>query len=177
MVLLHHNLYLDMEPEDPNKSGPQVGAIVAVVIVVLILLVGGWYVWSQSSTTPAPETQTGATGNSDTGSTNAPMSVTVTYTDTGFSPTSVTVSKGGTVTWVNQSGHAMWVASGIHPTHTVYDGTALSEHCAAGYTGPSPFDQCKPGDSYTFTFNESGTWQYHNHSGAEDQGTVIVAGQ
>ena len=105
--------------------------------------------------------------------------MTVTYTDTGFSPASVTVTEGQTVTWVNQSSKQMWVASARHPDHTVYDSSTKDAHCAAGYTGAVPFDECKgdtAGASYSFTFTKAGDWKYHNHVNAADFGTVVVTG-
>ncbi len=102
------------------------------------------------------------------------MSATVTYTSAGFSPKSVTIAKGGTVTFVNQAGSAMWVASDPHPVHTSYDGTSRSQHCAAGYTGPKPFDQCSGTGNFTFTFDKAGSFGYHNHSNDNDAGTIIV---
>ncbi len=103
--------------------------------------------------------------------------VTVTYTDSGFSPASVTVTQGQTVIWVNQSSHSMWVASAVHPTHTVYGGTNKNAHCAEGYTGSMPFDECAAvtsGSSYSFTFDKVGDWKYHNHANVADFGSVTV---
>jgi plastocyanin len=159
-----------------------------IVIIVAILAIGGWYLYSQGKATPAipsgqtqtnqnpqgpdytPPADTGATGNS-----LFPMSATVMLTNAGFSPASITVAKGGTVTWVDQSGAPMWVASAVHPSHTSYDDSSRSEHCTPGYSGPVPFDQCKEETThYSFTFNEAGTWNYHNHVSASETGTVIV---
>ncbi len=99
----------------------------------------------------------------------------VKYTDSGYSPDIITIKKGDTVTWENESSSPMWTASGVHPTHTVYSGTSLSEHC------PDPnnisFDECQKvgsGQSWSFTFTKTGTWSYHNHAHASDTGTVIV---
>jgi len=69
----------------------------------------------------------------------------------------------------------MWVASDPHPAHTGYDGTSLAQHCATGST-PS-FDECSSvakGSSYSFTFNKSGSWGYHNHANHSYAGTVVV---
>ena len=164
------------------------------VVIVVILLVGGFIWWQgmQATTdipvTPSsdvivtpPEPVTTAATTTDTATTTpsvtaAPMSVTVNYTDSGFSPSPITVAKGGTVTFVNKGSAQMWVATGPHPAHTGYDGDATSRaiHCAAGYTGPKPFDQCVVGTSYTFTFDKTGTWPFHNHVKASDFGQVIV---
>ena len=147
------------------------GKILGIVAAVLVVL-GGWYVFQGTpaqapvATTPTPATTTPTTAT-------AP-SVTITYTNQGFSPESVTVPSGATVTFVNQSSNKMWVASDPHPTHQGYDGTTRSQHCAAGYTGPAPFDQCSAGDSFSFTFIKIGTWGYHNHGAPSNKGSITV---
>ncbi len=170
-------------------------------IIVLAVLVGGIY-WAVHKTanpvTPGTYTQTKDNANNPdytpnpqssaattstgvnvgvniTTTTSSAKTVAVTYTDSGFSPKTVSISVGDTVKFVNKSGKPMWVASASHPSHTVYDGTNLSAHCAAGAT-PS-FDQCKSvakGLSYIFTFTKAGTWAYHNHSISSDFGSVVV---
>ena len=86
-----------------------------------------------------------------------------------------TWTTGTTVTFTAAPGaDELWVASNPHPTHEGYDGTTRDQHCAAGYAGPTPFDQCATGTTYTFTFNQIGTWGYHNHGNHSDTGTVIV---
>ncbi len=102
------------------------------------------------------------------------MSATVTYSASGFSPATITIAKGGTVTFVDQAGTPMWVASDEHPSHTEFDGTSRTTHCATGYTGTKPFDQCGAGQSYSFMFSKVGTFDYHNHSAAQYTGKVVV---
>lgn len=102
-------------------------------------------------------------------------SVIVTYTDSGFAPSSVNIKVGQTATFKNESSQSMWVASGVHPTHKLYSGTALSDHCPD--TSNTAFDECQgipAGQSWSFTFEKSGTWGYHNHLHAADKGTVVV---
>jgi plastocyanin len=85
----------------------------------------------------------------------------VTYTDSGFSPKTIIVAKGGTVQFINKSRGNMWIASDPHPTHN-------------GYIG---FDQTRAvanGSSWTFTFDKAGSWTYHNHMAPTLNGTVIV---
>ena len=105
--------------------------------------------------------------------TGAPMQATVTYNGTSYTPSTVTIAKGGRVTFMSTSG-TMWVASDPHPTHTSYDGTTRAVHCAPGYTGAAPFDQCSPGATFTMVFNKTGTFGYHNHMNDQIGGTVIV---
>ena len=148
---------------------------VSVIVVILIVLGLGWWWYDSQMPVATPVTQT--TTTSTTGTSTAPMTATVTYTDSGFSPASVTVAKGGTVTFVNNSSNPLWVASDPHPIHNAYDGTTLQQHCAAGYAGLPPFDECtsvNQGSSWSFTFNTTGNWGYHNHEAAENQGTVVV---
>lgn len=96
----------------------------------------------------------------------------ITYTPTGFSPSTVTIKQGQTVTFVNQSGKKMWIGSAIHPTHEKYSGTTLSNHCPD--TTLNAFDQCATGDIYSFIFKKVGTWGYHNHVSSGDRGVIVV---
>lgn len=101
----------------------------------------------------------------------------VTLTDTGFTPASVTVARGETVRFINDSSRGMWVGSDEHPTHTEYDGTSTREHCANGMNTASSFDQCASvakGDFWDYTFKKSGTFDFHNHVGASNTGTIVV---
>ncbi len=85
----------------------------------------------------------------------------VTYTDTGFSPSPITVKKGTTVVFVNESGSQMLVASASYPTHQVL---------------PS-FVQIKAvskGGVYEYTFESEGTWKYQNDMSPKDSGSVTV---
>lgn len=109
----------------------------------------------------------------DTGVVANPTSVTVTYDGANFSPASVTVPVGGTIHWVDTSGQ-MWVASNPHPVHTGYDGTDRTTHCAAGYSGAAPFDQCASGSTFSFTFTKAGSFGYHDHLNHSAAGNVTV---
>lgn len=135
-------------------------------LVVVIILGGGYLLW-QSSAPSADGTPT------PTPTPSAPMSATVTYSASGFSPSEVTIKKGGVVTWTNSSGGEMWVASAQHPSHTVYAGTSREAHCPD--TAGTAFDQCSGSTgNYSFTFQKVGTWNYHDHLSAQKFGKVTV---
>jgi len=105
----------------------------------------------------------------DTGST------VITYTDSGFSPSELVVEAGTEVTFVNNSSGSFWPASAIHPTHTVYPGSNISL-CGTA-EALSAFDACgsiAAGSSYSFTFDEVGSWNYHNHLQVSQTGRVVV---
>lgn len=165
---------------------------VVTLCAVAVVGLAGWYAYTNYYSAPAsvatntdttdqtvlPKTDTGTTGagidvNTDTSVTvGTPMSATITLTASGFTPESVTVKKGGTVTFINETTGNMWVATAQHPTHTVYAGTTLAEHCNGA--SDTSFDQCKNGKEYSFAFNKVGSWKYHNHLVAGQFGTVVV---
>jgi len=152
-------------------------------VVIAIVVISGGYWWLQGSQAPAAVDAVDDAGVQQTmpviGSTTpeaiveAALSATVTYDGSSYSPASVTIKQGGTVTFTS-SVSTMWVASGPHPTHTKYDDTARDVHCVAGYSGAAPFDQCIAGTTYTFTFNKVGTWPFHDHANATAFGSVTV---
>ena len=83
---------------------------------------------------------------------------TIIITDSGFSPDSITIKPGTTVTWINEGEGEHWPASNFHPTHEIYPE-------GGGCIG-SMLDACrglKKGESYSFTFNKLGAWGIHDH--------------
>jgi plastocyanin len=145
------------------------------VIGVVVVIVVGLYLWmSQASAPSTDQSGTSSTSTSiDMGTSTAPMSATVSYDGNSFSPSSVTVMQGGTVTFVDTAG-SMWIASDPHPEHNGYDGTTRQQHCASGYSGATPFDECSSGSTFSFTFDKAGSWGYHDHLNDGAQGTVVV---
>ena len=121
---------------------------------------------NQSQGTPM-ENQTQPSQNN----TNATV---VTYTDSGFQPQEITVEKGDTVIWESSSSRPMWVGSDQHPVHTEYAGSSLREHCSNGDQNTAAFDQCSTGDRFSFTFEKTGEWGYHNHRYSQHTGKVTV---
>ena len=128
--------------------------------------------------TQNPQTNPNATSDAGGETTSRPgpsENVTViNYTDNGFSPGQVTVEEGETVVWVSESSRPMWIGSDRHPVHSQYSGSTLQEHCTNGDQTSSAFDQCSTGDRFTFTFEKTGKWSYHNHRYSTHTGTVTV---
>jgi len=99
--------------------------------------------------------------------------VTVEMSASGFSPNSLTISAGDTVNFVTTDSTSRWPASFFHPTHKNYPGSAFSK-CGSGEV---IFDACEgisQTESFSFTFDEVGTWGYHDHQSAGTSGTIIV---
>jgi plastocyanin len=163
------------------------------IVIIVILGVGGFMWWQNSQSasmnvesgpvetasenTGVPNTVTASDASStatvQVGEPAVADTVTITYDGKAFTPAQVTIKKGDTVKFKDADGK-MWVASGPHPGHTGYDGTSRSTHCAQGYNGPAAFDQCVPGESYSFTFDKAGTWPYHDHVNASAFGKIVV---
>lgn len=99
----------------------------------------------------------------------------ITYTKSGFSPDSLEVKVGTKVTFKNLSSGLMWVASHDHPSHKIYPNSDIKKCNSA--EANAIFDQCKTaksGEEWSFTFNETGTWEYHNHVESGHSGEIIV---
>ena len=93
----------------------------------------------------------------------------VNYTDSGFSPSTLTVKKGDTVIFKNTATDDVLVGSNPHPIHSGYP--------TKGGCISSTFDSCgniSPGKTWSFKFDVIGTWRYHNHLNASEGGTIVV---
>jgi plastocyanin len=86
----------------------------------------------------------------------------VILTEDGFKPETLNIKKGDTVTFKTDIDKAFWPASDIHPTHGIFP----------------EFDPQEPIDSnnsWSFKFEKSGKWSYHDHLSPYYTGTVIVS--
>ena len=93
----------------------------------------------------------------------------VEITSSGFTPRILKVKTGEMVTFVNMDTKPHWPASAVHPTH--------GEYPEGGGCIGSTFDACgglKTGESYSFTFQHKGEWNYHDHLNSGLTGTIIV---
>lgn len=154
---------------------------IIVTAVVTIVVAGGVYL----STSSLPKTQPQMGGydalkpeyrlENRGVSTQNTNNNTVVLTDSGYSPAVLTIKKGETVLFKNNSSESMWTASDMHPSHTAYSGTSADQHCPD--TVGAAFDACKgylPGQTWPFRFDKIGSWNYHNHLDAVQFGTIVV---
>ena len=153
--------------------------IIIAIIIVIVVVLGGYFAF-RSGYQPAGIVNQEATieqSNQQPSIEQAPTTNEniITYTDSGYSPKELTIKVGETVTWKNESSGGMWTASAMHPAHIKYSNTSLDEHCPD--TANTSFDECKsaqPGESWSFKFDKTGSWGYHNHVKASDFGKIIV---
>ena len=152
---------------------------VIAIIVAIVVIAAGYFLFvhkAAAPTTAQPAAPVEATPTaSSTGAAPVNAAATVTYTNQGFSPSTVTIKKGQTVEFVNNSAGSMCIASNPHPIHNGYSGTTQTQHCPN--TAGIAFDECtlvSSGGTYTFTFQKVGSWGYHNHADHSMTGTVVV---
>ncbi len=113
------------------------------VLVGAVVLTTGCTSYGPSSPSSAPQTSTASQN-------------TVSMKNIAFNPSSLTISKGASVTWTNDDS----------TTHTTTSDTGLWDS-----------GNLSPGQSYTRQFNDTGTFPYHCsiHVGQGMKGTIIVA--
>ena len=155
--------------------------ILSAVVVLAVVVVGWLFLKNKSEVavpTPTPSASPTSTP-SGTPETVIPSPIVssnvITYTDSGYTPNTITIKKGETVTWKNNSKFLMWTASAVHPTHRAYSGTDIAA-CGTQTLLPM-FDACsgiQSGQSWSFKFDNVGMWGYHNHSNSSHWGKVVV---
>ena len=165
--------------------------IIAIIIAVLMITAGLLFLYNSnySNNSGAEEKSSIKVVSENAGSLNnnvneiettepeatEPSKHTVKFNPEGYTPNTLTIKIGDTINFVNEDVRLTWPASDIHPTHTVYPGSSISK-CGTSEENKI-FDACKglqQGESYSFTFNEAGTWSYHDHLSPGKKGTIIV---
>lgn len=136
------------------------------VLVVVVLGLGLWYFASQQQQSSAPTQTVSPTAvmKKEVSPTGADKMMkkeeTVNLTADGFNPQTLTVKVGTKVVWTNSSGARANVSSAVHPTHQLYP--------------PLNLGNFEDGEEVSLTFEEAGTYKYHNHLNPSQTGTVVV---
>ena len=151
-----------------------------IVVVLLVLVVAGIVYFNMNAKETVKNVndnvienqvnQGGETGTALTGGKN-----TVIITSSGFSPSTLEISKGESVTFINKDSAKHWPASAAHPTHKIYPNSDIKK-CGTDEQSRI-FDACHGlanGESFSFTFSEGGEWKYHDHLSPGTGGVIIV---
>lgn len=132
----------------------------AVIIVAILLLIGvAIAVTNKSDDQNKSTNQTQTPVNSNSQSTVSQSSESMTgkieiTKNRIFTPSQITVAKGGTVTWTNNDQVA----------HTVTEDNG---------EGPDS-GSIEPGATYSYTYKNAGSYQYHCKFHPEMRGTIVV---
>lgn len=163
-------------------------AIIVVIVVAVFLVIsftGGSKTESNSNTTSETESNLNSAFLDETENTNVVIEnenaavsdnenansdeeigaeLDVAVTDSGFSPKTLTIKVGDSVTWTNERSQAVYIAPDNHPDHQKY----------AGIWDDDGTGRIAKDESYTMTFTQAGSYTYHDHLNSSMTGTVVV---
>lgn len=130
---------------------------IAIVISAILIIASGAYLLSNKNNQSEDiKVATGTSQNTDDQS----GSPTITFEGSAFSPETLTVKAGDTVTVRNDSSRSIQFESDPHPAHT--DNTELNASII------------RAGESKSFVPTRTGTFGYHDHLNPNATGTLIV---
>jgi len=143
---------------------------IALTAIISMILIAG------CTQQPPPANNSDNTGNPPSGSVtttnndivvdNGSMineTIEISLEETGLRSVNVSIKKGNTIKFINNSSKAFWPASDPHPVHTNL----------AGFDARQGLSQ---GESYSFTFTQEGNFGYHNHLNPGQSGIITVTG-
>lgn len=141
--------------------------LISGIIFILVVVIGFIaYAMNQpsdntDSTTTSEPSQSGSADTTPIAEEEATATTaTITYTDQGFSPVTLTVKKGATVRVVNNASDPLEFSSDNHPTHQ--DNSELN------------MDVLNAGESGSFTVTKTGEYGFHDHLNAANEGSLTV---
>lgn len=127
-----------------------------IVNILVVMLLGalflGYDYFSQTLFTPPPEVKPAEIPAG---------SIVVTLSKDGYSPETLSVKVGDTVTFRSVDGELFWPASNLHPSHTIYPEF-------------DPQEPIQPDSVWSFTFTKPGEWKYHDHLAPYFTGVITV---
>lgn len=133
--------------------------IVVIALLALVVIVGGYIYLSPPAANNQYSNNGGNLGGSNSNSNalnnSSPQTLSITINGFAFSPKSLEISAGSTVTWTNMDSFAHTVTSD--------SGTELASGQLAAGSG-----------TYSHTFSTPGTYTYHCSNHPTMTGTIIV---
>lgn len=151
-----------------RKSSKTTWVIIVVIVAALLSVVA--YAVATNRPKPDDNSQTASTNSNpqkteesnsdDTKADQSRETMTITFTDEGFSPATYSAKVGQAVRVDNKSSMQVQFSSDDHPTHTGEPELNL--------------DVLAPGESASFTPTKAGTWGFHDHLHDQYTGTLEV---
>jgi len=132
--------------------------ILILVGLVVVALFGWWFLSTQPAAQPAAAPANETPSVESTGTLHE-----VVLTEAGFVPKEITIALGDTVVFSSTAERPFWPASSVHPSHRDYPGGIFD-----------PKKPIQPDAMWSFTFDLSGDWKYHNHLAPNITGVVHV---
>lgn len=130
------------------------------LIIIALIVVFGAFTFLANNRTDQKQNSTPTENNAPLQTRPKEEIVTITLTDTGFTPKDITIKAGTRVIWLNKGEKAATVSSSDHPTHRLYPFLNLGEFAT--------------GASVQVVFDKAGTYMYHDHYNTTSTGTVTV---
>ncbi len=121
---------------------------IILAVIAIVVVIAGVILFKGPAQTTTPVVQI------------TPKETTIIITKSGFEPKTITIKIGTKVIWKNDSGDLTNVSSAVHPTHQVYP--------------PLNLDNIVAGQTVSLVFDKAGTYNYHNHLDAAQEGVVEV---
>jgi plastocyanin len=81
--------------------------------------------------------------------------------ENGFSPSEIIIKPGDSIEFTTSLNKPFWPASDLHPSHGIYPEF-------------DPQQPVEPAESWTFKFQKSGRWKYHDHLQPQYRATIVV---
>lgn len=125
------------------------------IVAVIVIGAGAFFALHKS-----PAKTNASTSTQSSSSSNQNLPDTITFDGSSFSPGTITVKSGTTMTIKNTSSQDMAFNSNPHPVHT--DDTDLN-------VGDVPAGQSK-----TFTVTKTGSYGYHDHLDPSIMGKITI---
>jgi plastocyanin len=135
-------------------------AVAAVVVVAIMIADGAKNDTKDTSNSSSNSSSSASTSDESSSADDEVVAATITYDGNGFSASTDTIKAGDKVRVVNDSDQPLDFDSDPHPRHT--DNTELN------------VGDIEPGSSQVFTIDKAGTWGYHNHLSASQNGSITV---
>ncbi len=119
---------------------------VAVLSLILLGILTSLFFLQKKDTLPQPE---------------VPGMHRIVLTEDGFVPDTLVIKKGETVVFSSARGKLFWPASNLHPSHLEYSDF-------------DPKTPIKADAEWSFVFEKTGEWEYHDHLAPYFTGTITV---
>lgn len=120
---------------------------ILVFLLILLIALAVLFFMPRQDTLPKPELPEGTHR--------------IVLAENGFVPDTLVIKKGETVVFSTDQDGLFWPASNLHPSHLEYEDF-------------DPKMPIKAGSEWSFAFEQTGVWEYHDHLAPYFTGVITV---